>query len=99
MSTAAPLEETMAKFPLFTPDDNGKLTAPLADFQKCASHIDLTTSLPFMYQATKRMRAALAPKCSEPVLESIGKALQQAVVAMATVSACQLLERGDSEEA
>ena len=98
-STTRNLDETLNQFNMFIPKSPGDYTATFDQFLEVSSHVDLTTGLPFQYQAVKKMKLALAAKCSKEVLKRISETLQYAVVAMATVSACQLIERENGNEA
>ena len=98
-STTRNLDETLNQFNMFIPRSPGDYTATFAQFLEVSSHVDLTTGLPFQYQAVKKMKLALAAKCSKEVLKRISETQQYAVVAMATVSACQLIERENGNEA
>ena len=98
-STTRNLNETLNQFNMFIPKSPGDYTATFDQFLEVSSHVDLTTGLPFQYQAVKKMKLALAAKCSKEVLKRISETLQYAVVAMATVSACQLIERENGNEA
>ena len=97
-ATTRNLDDTLNQFNMFIPRD-GDYTATFDQFLEVSSHVDLTTGLPFQYQAVKKMKFALAAKCSKEVMKSINETLQYAVVAMATVSACQLIERENGNEA
>ena len=99
ISTSRNLDETLNQFNMFIPRSPGDYTATFDQFLEVSSHVDLTTGLPFQYQAVKKMKLALAAKCSKEVLKRISETQQYAVVAMATVSACQLIERENGNEA
>ena len=69
------------------------------DYMKVADHIDLTTNLPFQYQSLQRLFCSLNGKYSGFLEGKVKTALASAIVAMATVSASQVIRRAAREEA
>ena len=69
------------------------------EYMKVADHIDLTTNLPFQYQSLQRLFHSLNGKYSEGIRGKVKTALASAIVAMAAVSASQVIRRAVREDA
>jgi hypothetical protein len=94
MASLHSVKEICDKYPTISPGSK----ASLAELNLLASEVDLTTSLPSHYGCLKSLNSTLGGLASEATKEKVDALLTVAMIKMCSISALQMLARGDATE-